>query len=314
MNRAQRSNTLDNKAQAQVPGTGLLGLARDALMLMRVHHWQKNILVFVPMLVSREFGMASLGASITAFLAFSLAASSAYVLNDLIDAEADRLHQFKRERPIARGAISRAVAIGLILGLAVAAFAVAALLPIEFVVVLGVYYCATCLYSVIVKRMLGLDVVVLALLYTLRVIAGDEAIGSDSSEWIIAFSLFFFLALALVKRFTELSYLLDAGGTRAPSRAYRVEDLRVMVPLAAASGFSAITIFTRFIGSEDVLLTYSHPERLWYIAPVLIYWLIRLMLLANRLKVRDDPVVYATGDLKSLLCGGAVAGILVWAW
>lgn len=312
MSRTHRSNAIRDKAPGR--SSGLFGWSRDSIALMRPHHWQKNILVFVPMLVGHDFSFGSLEASLAAFFAFSFAASSAYVFNDLIDVDADRLHQFKRDRPLARGTIGRAAAGALIVGLAAAAFGVAMLLPPEFLIVLGVYYCATCLYSVLVKRMLGLDVVFLALFYTLRVIAGDEAIGSDSSEWMIAFSLFFFLALALVKRFTELSYLLDAGGTRAPSRAYRVEDLRVMVPLAAASGFSAITIFVRFIGSDDVMQTYSHPERLWYIAPILIYWLIRLMLLANRLRVKEDPVVYATGDLKSLLCGAMVAGILVWAW
>lgn len=198
--------------------------------------------------------------------------------------------------------------------LLVAALSIASFLPLEFLAMLAIYYCATTLYTLVIKKMLGLDVVVLALLYALRVIAGDAAIGSDSSEWLIAFSLFFSLALALIKRFTELSYLMESGARRVPSRAYKVEDLQVMVPLAAAAGFSAITIFVRFIGSDEVTFNFSRPERLWYIAPVLIYWMIRLMLLANRLRIQDDPVLFATSDSKSLLCGLLIFLLLLWAW
>lgn len=286
---------------------------------MRLHHWSKNTLVFVPLLIIHDFTTENVADACIAFLAFSLAASGTYVLNDLHDADADRLHPEKRNRPFASGALSRRTAYLLSPLLLLLAFGLALLLPIGFAVTLAAYVVAATAYTWIVKRMLGLDIVVLGCLYALRVVAGDEAtgtdaIGADSSEWMLGFSIFFFLSLAIVKRYTELSFLVKAGKDRAPNRAYRVEDLRILIPLAAASAFNAVTIFARYIGSDDLLDTYSQPQILWLVVPILIYWLIRLMLLANRLKIQDDPVVFALRDPKSLLCGCVTALLLVWAW
>jgi 4-hydroxybenzoate polyprenyltransferase len=294
-------------------------LAGAIVSAMRLHHWPKNVLVFVPMFVTHDFNLGALSDGITAFVAFSLAASATYLINDLSDVEADRVHPEKRDRAIATGALPARVAIAAAAVLLVAAFGLAMLLPVSFMVALGVYAAAACAYTWRLKRMLGVDVVVLGCLYTLRVIAGDEATGSnaigpDSSEWMIGFSIFFFLALAIVKRFTELSFLEEAGGVRAPRRAYRVEDLRVMIPLAAASAFSALTIFSRYIGSPDVLDTYQRPQFLWLAVPILSCWLLRLMLLANRLRIRDDPVIFALRDRMSQACGLATLGVLLLAW
>lgn len=286
---------------------------------MRLHHWPKNILVFVPMFVTHDFNVAALTDGSVAFLAFSLAASANYLINDIYDIEADRLHPEKCERPIVTGVLPVRIAIATAAVLIVAAFGLATRLPLSFMVALGVYVAMASVYTWRLKRMLGVDVVILGCLYTLRVIAGDEATGSnaigpDSSEWMIGFSIFFFLALATIKRFTELSFLAEAGGVRAPRRAYKVEDLRVMIPLATASAFSALTIFSRYIGSPDVLDTYHKPQFLWLVMPILSCWLLRLMLLANRLKVRADPVIFALRDRMSQVCGLATLGVLFLAW
>lgn len=281
--------------------------------VLRLHQWSKNLLILVPLFISQPIGPQDVLAAALAFLAFSLTASGGYILNDLVDLSADRNHRTKRLRPFASGAVPVALGLVLVPVLLAGAAAIALQLPRDFGFLLAVYFVATCAYSFRLKRMLMIDIVVLGCLYAMRVIAGGAAIDAVISEWLTAFSLFFFMCIALVKRFTELAGLDASINERARNRSYRTEDLPVLLSLAAASGFSAVTIFMRYIGSDEILKFYTYPDRLWFITPILIYWLARLLLLANRLKVPDDPVIFAMRDSKSILCGVMAAGLILWA-
>lgn len=316
--------TISNDCEPVVPGNWLLQRAhkiRAYLSLIRVYQWPKNLLIFVPLLISHEFEIEDMLDACTAFLAFSLTASSSYVFNDLRDIHSDRTHHFKWKRPLARGDISETAGILLMLALVGAGFGLSMLLPISFTVCLVVYLAGSIGYTLIFKRMLGLDIVVIACLYVMRVIAGDEAIGSnlvglDSSDWILGFSCLLFLSLAIIKRCSELSVMSDGmpDSDIMPGRAYRIEDFHVMISLAGASALCSVAIFVRYIGSPEVSGNFQHPRVLWLIVPLMVYWLIRLILLANRGKINQDPMVYTVRDRISQLCCLAVIALTLIAW
>lgn len=295
-------------------------LLHALLISMRPHQWSKNFLVFVPCLIIREFTFDSVANALLAFAAFCLAGSSSYLFNDLRDLSADRLHSSKRHRPIASGSLSPALGYSASAVLLVAAIAIAAFLPFGFQLCLAGYVAATFVYSLWAKRIIGLDVTILACLYTIRVVAGDEAVGADlvgvdSSEWLLGFSCLFFLSLALVKRCSELIQQPAASFDPAVNgRSYRKEDLQVLLSLAAASAIASMAIFARYVGSIDVLQHFSEPRILWLVVPVLIYWQIRLLLLARRGEVDEDPVMFAFTDRSSLACGGVILFLMAIAW
>lgn len=285
------------------------------LKQLRVQQWPKNLLLFVPMVVGHQFTEHALGMSAIAFISFCLASSAGYLANDLIDLASDRTHPLRMDRPLASGQFLPGLALALIPVLAGSAVLLGYLfLPPSFLIALAVYLAGTLSYSLYFKRRLAIDVVVLCLLYTIRVLAGNEAIDSDPSEWIVGFSMFIFLSLALIKRHTELSVLGSAADAKLPSRAYRTEDLRILLPLAGAAALASVTIFARYIGETEVLALYSKPYILWFVAPVLLYWLLRLLLLANRGDLHEDPVLFATTDSKSLLCAAMICVVLLLAW
>jgi 4-hydroxybenzoate polyprenyltransferase len=271
------------------------GGAGALLRLMRPHQWVKNLLVFVPMLTSVQVTyLEALVPSLLAFIAFSLVASFVYVTNDLFDLVDDRRHPRKRARPLAAGLVEvpRAVvaAIVLLCGGLAAASAVSGL----FVWVILVYLSATVLYSAWLKRVPLLDTIVLAGLYTLRVLAGAAAIVVEPSVWLLAFSMFFFLSLALAKRHSELVEMEDtlAAGS-IPGRRYRREDLPVLIGQGSASGYAAVLVMALYIDSPTVRQTYHHPELIWLVCPLLLYWINKLWLNAQRREINDDPVVWA---------------------
>ncbi|WP_084044551.1 4-hydroxybenzoate polyprenyltransferase (plasmid) [Ensifer sp. WSM1721] len=280
---------------------------------IRVRQWSKNVLVFVPVMVSPVSTTENWYQSILAFLAFSLVASISYICNDLLDLQADRAHPTKRLRPFASGALPVATALFLIPILLVAACVAAFPLAITFQMTLVFYFVLTCLYSIYLKRMLMIDVVVLGCLYAIRVGAGGEATGIRPSEWLIAFSVFFFLALALIKRQAELATMLKLKRKRASNRSYRTEDFPVIAALASSAAFNAVTIYAVFVWFELQNELYSTPEALWFAIPMLVYWLGRAVLLAHRGNMLEDPIVFAATDAKSLICGAVVFGIVQWA-
>jgi 4-hydroxybenzoate polyprenyltransferase len=279
--------------------------------MLRVHQYAKNALILVPLLTAHQFGLDAIATALLALLAFSLCASSAYILNDLVDVKADRAHATKRHRPIASGAVSPAQAAVVMVALLATSVAIAAAVSLPLLGVLLAYLALTTAYSFKLKRVALIDVVTLAVLYTIRVIAGAVAIGVTMSEWLFAFSLFIFMSLALVKRYIELSG--RRSGERLMSRDYFADDLSMIAVLAAAAGFNAVVVFTLYISSDTVRALYSHPQALWIGCPILMYWIARVMLLAQRGQIDDDPVIFALRDRVSWIALGAIGAILLLA-
>lgn len=286
---------------------------RSWIKLLRVHQWAKNALVFVPLVTAQYFDLSSFGAIVAAFFAFSLAASGIYLVNDLVDLEADRKHRTKKRRPLATGTIRVLDAMVVAPVLVTAAVTGAFLLAPWFGAVLVGYLALTTAYTFLLKRKMMIDVVTLAMLYTLRVVGGAAAIAVHVSEWLLAFSMFIFVALALIKRYTEVAGRLDANMPDPPNRNYRKIDLDIVAALAAASGFNAVTVFTLYAGSETARSNYASPEFLWFVCPVLMHWIGRMLMLAHRRQMHDDPIVFALRDANSLACAAIVALVVLLA-
>ncbi|WP_206107806.1 UbiA family prenyltransferase [Paludisphaera rhizosphaerae] len=278
---------------------------RPLIRAMRPHQWAKNVLLFVVPLVAHAFDVATWMAAAVAFVCFSLTASSVYILNDLLDLEADRRHVRKRLRPFASGAASIPAGVAVSLASLAAAAALAATLPPAFGGLLLLYLVLTTLYSTVFKRRLMIDVVCLAGLYTLRIVAGGAAVSIVPSHWLLAFSMFFFLSLAFAKRYSELSRCRVAG--RLPGRGYGLEDLDLIRSLGPTSSYVCVLVFAMYLNSPDVHSHYRRPEILWLMSPVLLYWLSRLWFLACRKQLDEDPVLFALHDRISRVCGVIMA-------
>ena len=282
------------------------------LRLLRPHQWAKNALVVVPLLTAHHFSAPATALMLMAFAAFCAGASSAYSFNDLIDIEADRAHPMKRTRPLANGDISKMTGAVICAGSLGLAFALATCISWAFVGVLAVYFAGTTVYSLYLKRMLMIDTVTLAGLYTIRVIGGAVAIAVPTSEWLLAFSMFVFLSLALIKRYSELALRLDAELPDPTDRNYKVTDLPVIAALAAASGYGAAIVLSLYISSDMVRALYRHPSILWLACPVFVFWISRMLMLSHRRVVSEDPIVFTMTDKASWAAGAAilVLGIL----
>jgi len=285
------------------------------LRALRPQQWLKNLLVFVPLVTSHLVtDPQQIVAALLAFIAFGLAASAVYVLNDLLDLPEDRLHLRKRSRVFAAGdvsAVNGIVMLPVLLGLAV----VAALpIPPAFLLVLALYLVVTTAYSFVLKRIVLIDVFTLAGLYTLRVIAGAAAIGLWPSFWLLAFSMFIFLSLAMLKRFTELLGLREAGAEAAPGRGYRTADLGLVAALGGAAGFLSVLVLALYVNSPAVLPLYSRPDALWLLCPLLLYWVSRAWLVAHRGDMHDDPIVFAVRDRGSRAVAIVMALVILLAF
>jgi 4-hydroxybenzoate polyprenyltransferase len=274
---------------------------RTVIRGLRVRQWAKNLLLFVPLFTSHKIfsdASAALAAGI-AFLAFSLCASSVYLLNDLLDLEHDRKHPTKRYRPLAAGLMSIREAGVWSAGLLVGAGLAASQLPRAFSVILGIYFLTTLAYSMALKQRPVLDVLCLAGLYTLRIGAGAAAIRVPVSRWLLAFSIFLFLSLALVKRISELRLTGGAEGGRLHGRGYSGSDLDLLSGMGAAGAYTAVLTLALYVTSPEVSRLYARPDLLWAICPCFLYWLTRILLLARRGEMSDDPVVFAVKDPAS---------------
>lgn len=281
----------------------LLAQFRIVAKAMRVHQWAKNVLIFVPVLAAHQATPLTELRALTAFAAFSLCASSVYLLNDLVDLPHDRLHPSKRKRPFASGTLPLSLApmlIALTLGVGLL---LAAFLPIDFLLMLLIYYACTVSYSFVLKRQMVADVLMLAALYTIRVFAGAAATAISVSPWLLAFSMFLFFSLAVVKRQSELTLHLRAGRGEISGRGYLLEDLSMLHSMAASSGYMAVLVMALYINSTDVLALYHSPKALWLLCPVLLFWISRVLMLSHRGRMNDDPVVFALTDRVSLLTG-----------
>lgn len=289
---------------------------RALLKSLRLHQWAKNILIFLPVLLAHNLQLPVLLTAVLAFFSFSFCASATYVINDLLDIEADRHHPRKQHRPFAAGDLS--VKSGLLISAVLlgGAFALAALaLSQEFLFWLVMYLVTTLSYSLYFKRVVLVDVILLSGLYTLRMLAGSAATHVPISPWLGALSLFLFLSLAIVKRFSELQYARARGQKLANGRGYLLADIEQLRSFGTASAFAAVLVFSFYIGlgGQDVLGLYHHPVRLWLITPLMALWIMRVWLLASRGELDEDPVIFAVTDRVSLLIGAAVAAIAVLA-
>ncbi len=275
--------------------------------LFRVHQWAKNALLFLPLFAWHSFSAAAFIDAFLGAVAFSLCASAVYILNDLVDLQDDRAHRTKWRRPLACGQIPLIQGVAAVPILLITAFGVAATVSTAFLGVLAGYLAVTTAYSFYLKRMLLIDVMTLASLYTVRVVAGAVAIGVAQSMWLLGFCFSLFLCLALIKRHVELAAKLDANLPAPANRGYRTSDTGLVAALAAAAGFNAVTIFALYVGSDVVRSLYSRPEILWLACPVLLYWVARALMLAQRRQMDDDPVVFALKDRQSLATTAVVA-------
>jgi 4-hydroxybenzoate polyprenyltransferase len=285
---------------------------RTAARLLRIHQWVKNILVFAPAVSSHRIMDASvLLASLACFAAFCCCSSAAYILNDLMDLESDRRHVRKRGRPMAAGLVSipqGALTAALLLA---GALGFATRLPAAGGSVIGLYFLVTLLYSTVLKQIALLDVLTLAGLYCLRVLAGGAAASIRISEWTVAFFLFLFLSLALLKRFTELSKMPgDGAADEVPGRGYARSDINFISQAGVSSGMVSVLVLALYIHSPEVFPLYKRPDVLWLICPLLGYGILSLWLTGHRRKMDDDPVVFAATQPIIWGLAGAAAALL----
>jgi 4-hydroxybenzoate polyprenyltransferase len=280
--------------------------------VMRPHQWAKNALVVVPVLLAPGVpSLRRLVSAALAALAFSLCASAGYVFNDLLDVEADRAHRTKSRRPFASGDLPVLYGPPLFLALFSASFGLAlATLPLPFLGMLAIYFGATLAYSFVLKSKVMLDVVALAWLYTHRVLAGGIATGIPISAWLLAFSMFMFSSLAFAKRYIELRQSMGTGG-QLKSRGYHTQDLEMVASMGPTAGYIAVLVVCLYVDSSAVTEGYRTPMLLWFMAPILLYWISRVWFLAHRGQMQDDPVKFALTDRLSWLCGLLVGVVAV---
>lgn len=287
---------------------------RDWLQALRLHQWLKNLLVFVPLLAAHRLGdMSLLAQGLLAFVLFGLCASSVYLLNDLLDLADDRHHASKRHRPFAAGRLPITAGLLGFPALLLPAFAAALyFLPPAFALVLAIYYLLTLGYSLVLKRHMAIDVITLAMLYTLRIVAGTAALSLPPTSWMLAFSMFIFLSLALIKRYTELHDAQRRGHNgKTRGRGYYADDLAMVSSLGAASGYLSVMVLALYIDDQSTAALYAHPQLIWLACPLLLFWITRAWMLAHRGQMHEDPVIFAIRDRTSLVTG-ALFGVVFW--
>jgi 4-hydroxybenzoate polyprenyltransferase len=281
---------------------------------LRLYQWLKNLLVFVPLLASHRFYEFNLLISAClAFLSFGLCASSVYLLNDLLDLSDDRRHPRKRRRAFASGGMPLAAGLKMIPLLLALSIGVGLLLPGSFLMVLGIYYGLTLAYSLRLKRVVILDVIVLAALFTVRMMAGSAAVEIWPSSWLMALSMFVFVSLALVKRYAELVTLRIAHGPSARARGYEMSDAEILSAMGIASAFMAVLVLVLYITEGQARLYYGSLTIIWLACPFLLFWMCYIWLVAHRGGMHDDPLVFALKDRVSRLTLVLMAIIMILA-
>jgi 4-hydroxybenzoate polyprenyltransferase len=291
---------------------------RSYIKALRLHQWAKNLLVFVPLFAAHlAHDPTLLSQAAVAFLAYGLAASSGYVLNDLLDLSSDRVHPRKRLRPFACGDLPIAHGIVLIPCLLIMALALSFFLPPSFGWLLAGYYLTTLAYSLWIKNQVLLDVITLGGLYSFRVLAGAAATEIQLSFWLLAFTMCISLSLALVKRYFELRVMLNDGKAKASGRGYHIDDLPFLENLGTVSGSMAVLVLALYINSAEVTRHYTEPKWLWFLCPLLLYWISRVWMKTHRGEMDDDPLVFALQDPLSPFMAGLAAIVLLlatWGW
>jgi len=285
---------------------------KNWIKAIRLHQWVKNLLIFVPLFASHKLTQMDLVFNgLLAFLFFSLCASHVYLFNDLVDIRNDRNHPTKRFRPLAAGSISITSSIMLsIVFLTLAFVGSIFLMPLWFTISLIFYYLLTLIYSTFLKQLIIIDVITLAALYTIRIIAGTFAFGVKLTFWMLAFSMFIFLSLSLVKRYAELYEQRNQKIKETINgRGYHPNDLEILSSLGTASGYLAVMVLALYIQDQATISLYSHPRIIWFACPVFLYWISRIWMITYRGKMHDDPVVFAIKDRISWIIG-IITGII----
>lgn len=287
-------------------------MLRPLIKQLRLHQWSKNALVVMPVVLAPGIPQLDLLArALVAALCVSFCASAGYIINDLRDLEADRAHPTKSLRPFASGALPVRLGLSALVVLVIAAFALALwLLPPTFSLMLGIYFAGTVTYTLYFKHRLLLDVLVLAGLYTHRILAGGVATDVPISAWLLAFSMFLFLSLSLAKRYVEIA--AQIADDKIKNRDYYRADAQMVASLGGASGYLAALVFSLYVENVPHLELYREPRLLWLAVPVLLYWISRIWIITGRGQMPDDPVKFALRDRVSLVCGllmGAAAAL-----
>lgn len=271
---------------------------------LRVHQWLKNALVFLPMVLAHQWNNpGAIAGSLVAALSFSCCASGVYLLNDLLDLEADRQHPRKRKRPCASGELPLPIAMALAPVLFGLGFLVAGAAGTSFVIILAMYLLLTTAYSFRLKALALVDIILLAMLYTIRIVGGGVAAGVAVSQWLLGLSMFLFLSLACIKRFSELLVLQQRNENRTWGRGYSVGDIEQVASFGSASGYISVLVLALYVSSQEVVKLYHNPQVIWLACPLLLYWISRIWLLARRGLVHDDPLVFALRDRVTYVVG-----------
>ncbi len=285
---------------------------KELFRAMRPYQWAKNILLFLPLFLSHTFSDTPklLSAGI-AFLSFSLTASAIYLLNDIFDIHTDRRHPEKRERPFARGTYQIPHGLGWSFILGITGFLLALSVSPSFALSLIGYLGATTLYTLWLKKLPIIDVLLIGFFYSYRIFAGAIATQTPVTDWLLAFSTFFFVSLGIQKRYSELLRLSKASGLPSHGRGYHVEDLPILLGFGLNSAFLSLLVFTFYLRSTEVTALYAHPSWLWSIVALLLIWIMRLWLLTHRGIVQDDPLLFTLRDRKSGLIFSLILLILI---
>ena len=303
------------RARAQRPATEVLAERKvsktDWLRSLRLHQWAKNLLVFVPVLAAHQLRLESVLVTMIAFVAFSAIASSIYLFNDILDIHHDRRHARKRHRPVAAGLVTIPEALVAAVVLTLTGFALSlALLPLSFVGVLAAYQVITLGYTLFLKELVLLDVLTLGVLYTLRVVAGAATLLLPLTPWLLAFSMFTFVSLAIVKRYAELSALFNQESEQPlAGRGYFQADLPLLLSLGTSSAYASVLVLALYIQDSGTRTLYENPILMWLAVPAWLYWFHRVWLLTHRKEIHDDPVVFAIKDPMTYVVGSIIAAV-----
>ena len=312
----QAGKLCDIEKEFPAPALGLGALRR----VLRAHQWLKNALLFVPLLAAHEiFNSTSWISLLLAFVSFSLCASTVYIANDLFDLESDRAHPRKRARPFASGLVPAWMGVVMAPVLFMISLFIGSYAGPDFMFWLLVYFAVTCVYSWRLKQLVLVDCLTLAILYTLRIIAGGAAAGLPMSFWLLGFSVFLFLSLAFVKRYAELQLQILHGKGKLHGRGYATTDAPLIQMLGTNTGIAAVIVLALYLNSEAVIVQYAMPELVWGAVPVMLFWISWIWLQAHRGNMHDDPVVFAVKDRVSLAAGIVFAAFVTlgatgWAW
>lgn len=288
---------------------------KDWAIGLRLHQWAKNILVFVPLILTNQLLDLTLLINVFGgFIVFGLVVSANYLINDLIDIDSDKKHPTKKNRPIASGKLSRRIATISILLLLVGSLSLIFVLPLAFYGVIFLYLMIAIFYSLVLKKFAIIDVMILAGLYSMRIISGAFLIGTNPTFWLMAFSLFIFFSLALVKRYSELKTIISLNEEEIfftySRRNYVSDDMPILKNIGIGSGMLSVLVFALYINSIEIRMLYDTPQLLWFALPILLFWICNIWFLASRGEMHDDPVVFALKDKLSLLSAFCMGTIL----